>query len=312
LKGLANLIHWLSNPPNLRPCRVSGRGVFRSGKLFFSRCHAKSKKWPSKSLQNLIFTQKFLKPVFMKKLLLGFTLSLLASNFIFGQLSIAIHPDDLSYTLQADLNDEYAEIIAHSTVTNTSNQSIKLRWFLEVPTADCISDWKYLVCDTNACYSIGTISNINPGENPNVPVILAPGDSSRIDLHIRPTFVGGCCSPVIRFTEITDLNNPIDLGSGTYEVCITGLSSTKDKFGGINISAFPNPSTGQFSITDNPLVKKIVVYNLLGKQLQSFQHTNGKLYDIGAAPEGLYLVSMQDANGEVLKTVRLAKQDLRP
>ncbi len=247
----------------------------------------------------------------MKKLLLGFTLSLLASNFIFGQLTIAVHPDDLTYTLQADLTDEYAEIIAHATVTNTSNQSIKLRWLLDVPTTDCISDWKYLVCDVNACYSIGTISNINPGGGVNVPVVLAPGDSSRMDLHIRPVFVSGCCVPTIHFSEITNANSPIDLGSAAYNVCIDNLSSLKET-AALAIKAFPNPSTGQFSITDNPLVKKIVVYNLLGKQVRSFEHSNGKSYDISNAPQGLYLISMQDANGEVLKTVRMTKQDLRP
>jgi hypothetical protein len=60
------------------------------------------------------------------------------------------------------------------------------------------------------------------------------------------------------------------------------------------------------------LVKKVVLFNLLGRQVRSFEHTNGKLYDITDTPDGLYLVSMQDANGEIIKTVRMTKQDLRP
>jgi Secretion system C-terminal sorting domain len=79
-----------------------------------------------------------------------------------------------------------------------------------------------------------------------------------------------------------------------------------------SLQAFPNPSTGYFSISDNPLVKNIVVYNLLGRQVHNFVHTNGKVHNISDVPDGLYLVSMQDINGEVLKTVRITKQDLRP
>ncbi|MBI1226918.1 MAG: T9SS type A sorting domain-containing protein [Bacteroidetes bacterium] len=250
----------------------------------------------------------------MKKILQVLSVCLFAFGGLNGQVSISIHPDDLSYNLPADLSDEYSEVIAHAIIVNTSNQSIRVRWVLDVPTADCISDWKYLVCDTNACYSIGVISNINPGASnlPNKSVDLAPGDTSRIDVHVRPVFVAGCCSPTVHFTEISDQNNPIDLGSATYDVCISPLSSTKEVSVINSLKAFPNPSAGEFSITDNPLVKKIVVFNLLGRQVASFQHTNGKVYNINNAPEGLYLVSMQDANGDVLKTVRMTKQDLRP
>ena len=90
------------------------------------------------------------------------------------------------------------------------------------------------------------------------------------------------------------------------------ISSTQEPSLLESLQAFPNPSIGYFNITDNPLVKKIVVFNLLGRQVRSFEHVNGKLYDITNAPDGLYLISMQDANGETLKTVRMTKQDLRP
>jgi hypothetical protein len=110
---------------------------------------------------------------------------------------------------------------------------------------------------------------------------------------------------------VTNISNEIQLSSATFEVCISALSSV-DEAQVHSLKAFPNPSTGYFSITENPLVKKVVVFNLLGRQVRSFEHVNGKLYNIADVPDGLYLVSMQDANGEIFKTVRLTKQDLRP
>ncbi|MCF8247674.1 MAG: T9SS type A sorting domain-containing protein [Saprospiraceae bacterium] len=246
----------------------------------------------------------------MKRLLLSICICCMSLG-LFSQIQIEILPTDLQYTLQADLSDEYSEPIAHSWVINKSNQAIKLRWLIEVPSTGCSSEWKYKICDKNACYASNVTSNVVVGGQPNVPVLLAPGDTTIIDLHINPRFVAGCCSPTIHFSEVTDANNQIDLGSATYEVCISNLSSVNEKQV-LAIRAYPNPSTGLFSITENPLVKKIVVFNLLGRQVRSFEHTNGKRYDISGAPDGLYLVSMQDANGEVLKTVRITKQDLRP
>ncbi|MBI5916204.1 MAG: T9SS type A sorting domain-containing protein [Bacteroidetes bacterium] len=80
----------------------------------------------------------------------------------------------------------------------------------------------------------------------------------------------------------------------------------------MSLRAYPNPTLGQFSITNNPLVKKVVLFNILGKQVKSFQHMNGNQYDISGVPDGLYLVSMLDAKGQTLKTVRMTKRAIRP
>ncbi len=247
----------------------------------------------------------------MKKLLLAvFNLC-----FILGvaksQVSIEIHSSDAPYNLQGDLTDTYTDVVAHSLIINKSSQAIKVRWQVEVPTTDCVGDWTYAVCDKNQCYSFGTVSNINPGSNPNVSVDLAPGDTSIIDLHIRPNTVAGCCIPVIRFSEVTSLNNPVDLGSATYEVCVSQLSSTNEPGSGLNIEVYPNPTAGQFNITDNPLVKEISVYNMMGQKMCQYPHMNGKSHDLGHIANGLYFVNLLDENGQLLKTVRMAKEGNR-
>ncbi|MCC6725978.1 MAG: T9SS type A sorting domain-containing protein [Saprospiraceae bacterium] len=246
----------------------------------------------------------------MKRTILAFVLGLFALGISNAQVTIEIHPDDLNFNLSGDLTDDYTELVAHATITNTSNQNIKVKWQLDLSGTECPSTWQYAICDTNACYSFGVFSNINsPNPGPNAPVNLKPNDVSRIDIHIRPTGTEGCCSPVVKFTEVT--GGAIDLGSATFEVCITPLSSVKDQSPYLNIQAFPNPTTGHFSLTDNPFVKQIAVYNLFGQKVCHYQHTNGATHDFNNAPAGLYLVNLLDENGEMLKTIRMTKEGNR-
>lgn len=243
----------------------------------------------------------------MKRSLLAYFFCF-ASLSLFAQIEIITEPQ---YDLQTDLSDEYSEPIAHSWVVNKGTQTIKLRWSLDNTNANCSSEWKFKICDKNQCYSSNVTSNVVAGGQPNVPVVLAPGDTSIIDLHLNPRFVAGCCVPTIHFSEISNINNPVDLGSATYSVCIENVSAVNEPEL-LAVKIYPNPSTGYFSISDNPLVKKVVLFNLLGRQVRSFVHTNGRQYDISDTPDGLYLVSMQDANGATIKTVRITKQGLRP
>ena len=51
---------------------------------------------------------------------------------------------------------------------------------------------------------------------------------------------------------------------------------------------------------------------MLGKRVRTFDTSFGNKYDIADLPEGIYLVSMVDANRKVVKTVRISKRGIRP
>lgn len=249
--------------------------------------------------------QKSMKHILPSLFSLLFALNLLA------QPSLSIHPDVLDFTMQADLSDLWAEPIAHSYVVNTSNQTIKLRWEIKLVGPNCPAEWKYKVCDKNQCYSSNVTTNVNFGGQPNVPVVLAPGDTSIIDVHVNPTGVAGCCEVEISLSDVTDINNPVDIESPEYDICITALSAVTAAEKS-RLRVYPNPTTDFITLTKNDFVKELWVTNILGRRVKTFTTSlNGK-YDMSQLPDGIYLVSMVDASNKIVKTVRVSKRNIRP
>lgn len=171
-----------------------------------------------------------------------------------------------------------------------------------------------MVCDNNNCYAATTSTNFNPSIGIDKPFVLDPGETfDGFLLHILPAFDAGCCEVKIHFS--TTENPDVILTTAVFDVRVNDQScslSSTDEFANFGkIITFPNPTTGQFTINDNPFVKEIAVFNLFGQKICHYQHTNGQSHNIETAPDGLYLVQLLDENGETLKTVRLTKQGLR-
>lgn len=248
----------------------------------------------------------------MKQFLLSLTFSTLLFGTINAQL-ISVDPPLYDAHFDAVELNGATDIEVHASVTNNTANAINLKWQREVPES-CPEGWKTLICDNVQCYAASTSTNFNPPAL-EAPFTLAPGETyPEFLLHIRPAFAAGCCKVNVHFSTV---ENPTQiLATIEYDIRINdpqcSLSSTDEISVLDALNAFPNPNTGVFSISESPLVKKVVVTDVLGRQLRSFAHSTGNLYDISDAPDGLYLVSMLDANGDLLKTVRMTKQDLRP
>lgn len=246
-----------------------------------------------------------------------FLLSLCISCSLLGTISaqiITIDPPLVVANFDGVLLNGNQDLVPeHVAFTNNTTDTIRLKWQREIPEA-CPEGWKTQVCDNSYCFASSTSTNYNPPQI-EVPFTLAPGETfPDFIFHVLPATTPGCCLININFSEIDNLDEII--GTLTYDVRVNdpecSLSSTNEPALVDGLRAFPNPTTGAFSITDNPLVKTITVHDLQGKQVARFQHSNGNTYDISGNVDGLYLVNMQDENGETIKTVRMTKQGIRP
>lgn len=83
---------------------------------------------------------------------------------------------------------------------------------------------------------------------------------------------------------------------------------SNENFDKSSVKIFPNPTTDYFTITENPYVKSIQIFNVLGKQMATIPYQNGDGINISNFPNGLYLVRLQDDDGNVLKITRLTKR----
>lgn len=234
-----------------------------------------------------------------------------------AQISITVTPDVAEGSFSNIDLSQYNDLEVHVAVTNNSDQPVNLKWLREIP-AGCPAGWKTQVCDNNICYHSSVSSNIDPNIQLDAPFVLDAGETyDNFLLHILPGVNGtaGCCQPTIYFSTVE--NPDVILATVTYNISINTpdcgfTSSTGEVSGAAALKVYPNPTTGLFTVSDSPLVKKVVVYNLLGKQVKAFQHVAGDQHDLSQLPDGLYLASLQNAKGEVLKTVRLNKQAYRP
>jgi len=60
-------------------------------------------------------------------------------------------------------------------------------------------------------------------------------------------------------------------------------------------------------------VNRIDLYNTLGGKVRSFYFPQaGDSFEAGDLPQGVYLVSLVDSNGKVIRTLRLLRRDFRP
>lgn len=78
--------------------------------------------------------------------------------------------------------------------------------------------------------------------------------------------------------------------------------------GNPTIKIFPNPASDYIELTDNEKVSRIVVFNLVGKEMKRFDAVNGQRYNISELPKGLYLVQLVDKTGQTIVTQRVSKR----
>lgn len=75
------------------------------------------------------------------------------------------------------------------------------------------------------------------------------------------------------------------------------------------LSVFPNPTTDNIFVQDNAdAVGQVIVFNLLGKKVKSFEASKGEHYYVGDLAKGVYLVQLVGRNKQVVKTQKIEKR----
>ena len=64
-------------------------------------------------------------------------------------------------------------------------------------------------------------------------------------------------------------------------------------------------------LDDSDVVEKVVIYNIIGRQVKSYKAMENLKYSVNDLPEGIYIIRLQNANGNTLKTIRLNKSRVK-
>ncbi len=211
-----------------------------------------------------------------------------------AQVTLAISSQDIKMAV----NPDSFEVKGRVTIKKTSNQTKKFTWQRSLSTIT--NGWYCLVCDKTNCWSAATGSPLDYIE-------LAGGASINLDIFIRPEKKSGAATIDVKIFEQGNEANAV-----TSKITFSSNSKEKVvKTPDSNVSIYPNPAVEYFMISDNSNVEKVVIYNIIGRQMRSYKVTDGTKYYVNDLPDGIYIIRLLHANGTTLKTSRLSKARIK-
>ena len=86
------------------------------------------------------------------------------------------------------------------------------------------------------------------------------------------------------------------------------IENTPKQSAAASYRIYPNPAINYFQVETVQDVAEIILFNVFGRQIESFEMRKGQKYDIESLPMGIYLVQMQDSEGKIVSTKRLSKR----
>ncbi|MEM9886072.1 MAG: T9SS type A sorting domain-containing protein [Bacteroidota bacterium] len=226
-------------------------------------------------------------------------------SFLHGQKSILTFvPTTADTSIQIDALSAFQSVRIQGYIENHSNKTLRVRWErnpIDVPAA-----WTMQVHDINNNYADFVDSNIDSDIYLNEPIVIPPKSKSILEIFFSPN---GQAGKAILDIELYLAESP--------EVIISSQEITVEAKNKVNShqrksSVYPNPSGNFLQLANTQNVKRMVVYNMVGRAVKDFEVKQGVDYDIGNLPNGIYLVGLFDQKGNIIKTVRVSKRGVRP
>lgn len=218
---------------------------------------------------------------------------MIVSN-LWGQLSYSPDPVIINVPVASD----YEKIDINLNVANDTAYTIY--WKFDFPES-FKQGWQVQLCDNNLCYDFNAPESDRRLSRANN---IGSSNPAKWELGFHPNGVEG--SGQVTITLYGD-NNFIRVVKTMTVYLNSGVSSAKD-FTVANLKVFPNPTANYFQIANGNAVKKIIIYNVLGKEVKTFFHYPNAQHDVAELRKGIYMVRMFDSKNRVIKTVRLSKQ----
>ncbi len=226
---------------------------------------------------------------------------------ISAQSILTFEPADVEEVFQADISNLSLDLQLETIVSNTSDDTLLLKWERMVLSQP--QEWLTQVCDNNFCYEPPVFTNYSEEHNINEPVVILPGASFKLIFHVLPKGVAGTGSYELPFYHISDPTE--EIAKVTFKAVVGNLSNTA-RLSRPRFTVFPNPASEYFEVSGNERIDQVVLYNLVGRTVKTFQAFDNRRYFINDLPDGLYLVSFVSLQKGVLRTARLSKRSYRP
>lgn len=218
--------------------------------------------------------------------------------FSFGLAAqVTVTPSNITSTIS-----EAGEHVYSLTINNTGSTAVSIWWQIN-KAANFPSGWKAFFCDDNFCYTPEV--EFTPATKPNV---VAAKSSVKWTFHVDPSNISGSGKVQVQFFSDSQRRNLIAETDKNAVITADKSLNTKNISKTIDIKISPNPVDDYFTLQNDLSVNKIAIYNIVGKEVESFKHQSGNAYNISNYSRGIYIVRMFDSRGKILKSMRLGKR----
>jgi hypothetical protein len=191
---------------------------------------------------------------------------------------------------------EFLKTIDILVTNNSEGETVNMFW--ERVKNDLPAGYISYICDMNVCY--GPDQSICPEDNPN---IMTAGYSFDLKTYIeRPVNAEGSGEIEMLVWEEGKKDQAIKI-----RYLINQATSTKS-FDRSTVKVYPNPTEGLFRVDGVQDVRQVMIYNIVGEEIMTFNVTPERSYDISHLNSGIYLVKLIRDNGKTAKTIRLSKK----
>lgn len=229
-----------------------------------------------------------------------------------AQGALSIEPNNVRQQLTIGAaSTQGQEEVMKVVVSNTSGRTLRLRWDKNVVYQPYV--WESQVCDKEASYPPAVSSNYDPLQGVVTPVVLSPGERFDLFVTISSFNVKGQGQVEVIFREIDRPETVI--GKASFQLSLIDADErARINRAGERPTVYPNPVHDRFFLTNLPIgTDRIDLYNTLGGKVRTFNRPQeGDSFEAGDLPQGVYLVSLVDKDGKVIRTLRLLRRDFRP
>lgn len=215
----------------------------------------------------------------------------------------------LSTSAQISVPEEYKTIAGspddvdfdhHFTVINETNGALDVYWELILEDG-FPEEWETFLCDRNLCYT----KFVRNCPESMVNAFDANEEFYPFILHVKPEGVEGEGTLCIRFHIPQSTGDSISVDH-CFDILATSNDVTEIAIEEITI--FPNPTTDYFQIKADEGIRKVGIYNVVGKLIKEVDHTQGQTHNVETLNKGIYLIRLIDDNNQIVKTMKLSKR----
>ena len=191
-------------------------------------------------------------------------------------------------------NDTNIPAITH--IQNNTAGDIDLTWVREnvqIPSA-----WRTAVCDIDLCSNESVSSKIF-----TLMPTPANTDGGLLELQFRPNGQSGSgsCELGVYLAGTT-----VEAARGFFNATATVIATTNIQKNRVQI--YPNPAVEYLTISGNDEVATLKLYTALGVLAKQFSVLNQNTqYNISDLQAGAYLLTLLDANGNILQVSSITK-----